>query len=118
MLTLRTLFANIQTVILNHQRKTMTTTISPTIAQPATSTEAIILVPIATLDAFLPLWTRAIMASAMTFVSRADDPSLVEVTIGRGFATWQPGMGCWLPTAVEPFPLHFPHWMDSPSLSA
>jgi hypothetical protein len=118
MLTLRTLFANIQRVILNHQRKTMTTTISPTIAQTATSTSAVILVPIATLDAFLPLWTRAIMASAMTFASRADDPSLVEVTIARGFATWKPGMGCWMPTGVEPFPLRFPHWMDSPSLSS
>jgi hypothetical protein len=118
MLTLRTLFVNIQRVILNHQRKTMTTTISPTIVQPAPTANAVILVPIATLDVFLPLWTRAIMASAMTFASRADDPSVVEITIGRGFATWKPGMGCWMPTAVEPFPLSFPHWMDSPSAAA
>lgn len=91
----------------------MTTTISPAINQLKPDQDAVIAVPIANLDVFLPVWTRAISAHAISFASRADDPSIIEVTIGRGFATWKPGIGCWVPTVLLPFPV----WMDSPSVS-
>jgi hypothetical protein len=90
------------------------TTLSPTINVPKPDQDAVIAVPIANLDEFLPIWTRAISARAINFSSCADDPSVVAVTIARGFATWKPGIGCWVPTVIQPFP----YWMDSPSASA